>query len=86
MDVAVREFLKSKGAIDCDFEIVAHEELSNNMSKSYNVGQYDWAVPKESDKKEISNGKSHYRTGKILEWMCAEKVIEPGEYVVDISW
>lgn len=86
LDEAINEFLKEKGAIKTDFEIVAHHELMNDMSKEFSVGKYNWAVPSESDKSEILNGKLGWQTNKILEWICSEGKIPAGDYVVDISW
>ena len=48
LDEAINEFLKEKGATKTDFEIVAHHELMNDMSKEFSVGKYNWAVPKRT--------------------------------------
>lgn len=85
-DEAISEFLKEKGATETSFEIVAYEELGNDSAQTFDIGKYDWAVPNEEDKAEILNGTLHYRTGDILEWMCAEGKIPAGDYVVEISW
>lgn len=86
LDESISEFLKEKGAKTSEFEIVAYEELGNDSAQTFNVGKYDWAVPSEGDKQEILDGKLHWRTGKILEWMCSEEKIPAGDYVVEISW
>lgn len=84
-DEAINEFLREKG-VKRNFEIVDHHELMNDVSVSFDVGKYDWAVPTEKEKQEILNGKLGWRAGKILEWMHAEGKIPSGEYLVKISW
>lgn len=86
LDRAISEFLKEKGAKNTEFEIVAYEELGNDSDKAFNIGKYDWAVLDEKDKQEILRGNLYFRTGVILEWMCAEGKIPAGDYVVEISW
>lgn len=86
LDRAISEFLKEKGAKNTQFEVVAYEELGNDSDKAFNIGKYDFSLPDESDKADILNGKLHYQTGRILEWMCAEGKIPAGDYVVEISW
>lgn len=86
LDRAISEFLKEKGAKNTEFEVVAYEELGNDSDKAFNIGKYDWAVPDEKDKQEILRGNLYFRTGPILEWMCAEGKIPAGDYVVEISW
>ena len=85
LDRAINEFLKKKGCVK-KFEFVAHEEMSNDSSKEFNIGHYDWAVPDEKKKKEIIDGKLSWRTSCILEWMHEEGEIPFGNYVVKVSW
>ena len=84
LDKAITEFLRSKG-VQKEFEIVAYEELHNDMSKTYNIGKYDWSVLREGDKEEILHGDLHYQTNTILDWMFQDGLIEAGEYLVKIS-
>ncbi len=86
LDRAISDFLKEKGGKNCEFEVVAYEELCNDTAKTFNIGEYDWAVPDEDEKEEILGGKLHFKTSSILEWMSAEGKIPSGEYVVKISW
>ena len=85
LDRAINEFLKKKGCVKT-FEFVDHEEMSNDSSKEFVIGQYDFSVPDEKKKKEIIDGKLSWRTNWILEWMCAEGEIPSGNYVVNVSW
>lgn len=85
-DKAINDFLKSKGVKKCDFEIVAHHELCNDVSKSFNVGKYDWAKLDEDRKQEILDGDLSHVAGDVLEWMHEDGLIEAGEYLVNISW
>jgi len=84
LDEAINLFLKSKGAKKCDFEIVAHHELSNDVFKTFSVGQDD--ILKETTKQDILEGRLHWRAGKILNWMFEDGLIPEGEYLVKISW
>ncbi len=81
LDDAITEFLKSKG-LDKRYESVAYEEWSNYESHSFSVQ----AKASEGEIKEIMEGKLHYKTQDILNWMCAEGKIEEGEYLVSINW
>lgn len=85
-DDAINDFLKSKGAKKCDFEIVAHHELCNDVSKTFTVGKYDWNKLKERDRQNILDGNLNWKAGNILQWMFEDGLIEAGEYIVDISW
>lgn len=85
-DAAINEFLEQKGGEPYEFEIVAHHELGNDMSKTFSAGLYDWSKPSNDDKQEILNGDLNYRGGDILEWMHEDGLIPAGEYLVKISW
>lgn len=85
-DEAINNFLRSKGAKRTDFEIVAHHELNNGVSKSFVVGKYDWEIPDDDDKAEILSGRLHFRAGEILHWMHQEGLIKAGEYLIEINW
>ena len=85
-DKAICEFLKQKGAKDCEFEIVAHHELGNDTDKAFLVGKYDWHKLVESDKEDILNGELHWKGETILNWMYEDGLIPAGEYLVEISW
>jgi hypothetical protein len=80
----ITAFLKSKGVpMMEDYNIPCEEEMSNDSTYSSNVNP---EVPSAYEMKDILKGQLGWKTGMILDWMCAEKVIPAGEYVVDISW
>jgi hypothetical protein len=85
LDDAINEFLKKKGCLKT-FEFVSDHEMSNDSSKEFTIGKYDFSIPSEADKKEILNGRFSWKAGKILEWMHHEGEIPLGNYVVKVSW
>ncbi len=87
LDKEITAFLKSKGCTEKNFvkygyELVAMEEWGNYESHSFNVRL---ELPDEDDQKEILNY-AEFKTAKILNWMCFDKLIESGEYLVKIYW
>jgi hypothetical protein len=85
-DDAINEFLEKKGGKPYEFEIVAHHDLMNNMSKTFSVGLYDQTKLDDYDKAEILKGDLDYSGDDILEWMHEEGEIPFGNYVVKVSW
>lgn len=91
LDKAITEFLKSKGYSRKNFdkygyECVAENEWGNYQAHTFTIGKYDWAIPDEDDRNNMLKGEHVLSTDEILEWMCAEKLIEPGEYLVEVFW
>jgi hypothetical protein len=84
LDEAINIFLKSKG-VDKEFEFVCDHELSNDVSKTFNVSNKTGSFT-EKQESDIISGRFGWRGGDILDWMCREGLIEPGEYLVDVSW
>lgn len=81
LDEAITEFLKSQG-INKNYQCVAYEEWSNRESHEFDVEpEID-----EDIREDLLNGKFHYKTSDILNWMCALNQIEAGEYLVEVSW
>lgn len=69
------------------YEIVADDELMNDISKKFNIrkrelGQYD--MNKIAAFK--NGGRGSYMTHTLLTDLCNNDVIEPGTYLVNISW
>lgn len=85
LDNAINEFLKKKGCLKT-FEFVADHEMSNDSSKEFTIGKYDFSIPSEKDKQDILNGKFSWKASDILEWMHEEGEIPFGNYVVKVSW
>lgn len=81
LDDAISDFLVEKG-LKGNYECVVCEEWGNDESHSFTV------TPRirESNKKDIVARNLNYQTAILLDWMCAEGKIEPGEYLVNISW
>lgn len=84
LDNIITEFLKSKKYSDKNFdkngyECIAENEWSNYQSHSFDI---EPELPDEEDQKNIR----YLGTGEILNWMCFDGIIEPGEYLVNISW
>ena len=67
-----------------NFEIVAEQELNNNMTWTTTV------EPKEMDAKEllkiIRSGNAQWKVANLLDHLCFENKLEAGEYGVEIAW
>jgi len=70
-----------------DYELNAMEECNNYCWKKFivdgDVGEYDL-----KDINEMLETKKYkmYNTGTILNYLCKEGKLEPGDYMVDVSW
>ena len=62
-----------------EYCIPAMEEVGNDTSLSFKV------TPVELDS-DVIVGESKWRTKDILDDLCFRGRLEPGEYVVDVSW
>ena len=94
LDRAVTEFLKSKGPSDKSpdafdylrgmgtYSCVECEEWGNDSYHDFTVEAKD--AHKELEGRHVSLLK--YRLYVILNWMCAEGEIKPGEYSVNVCW
>lgn len=86
LDQEISKFLKSKKARITQFEIGPYEETSNYTDKEYIIDS-KWAYTDGREEiKQIMEGKLHYQTANIMTWMCIEGIIEPGKYIIDVSW
>ena len=84
LDKGITNFLKSKEYSNKDFMKYGYESISKNEWANYQSHTYDVeAEMPTSDELEDIEGLG---TGEILNWMCAEGKIEPGNYIVNISW
>jgi hypothetical protein len=80
---AITNFLKLKEIpLREDYQCVAEEEWSNYESHSIDIE----AEADEDEIEQIRKGKFMYQTNNILNWMCAEGLVEEGEYLVSINW
>lgn len=88
LDRAITQFLKSKDGnftfLDGSrYESVSENEWSNDSCYNFNVtGQLS-----DSNRKIIEEGIfDGLSTRLILDWMCEQGEIEPGEYIIRVSW
>ncbi len=84
LDEAVTTFLKLKNFSDRNFdkhgyECIAVNEWSNYQSHTFTVSPN---IPDDDEKNDIGG----MGTGEILDWMCAENLVEAGEYLVNVCW
>ncbi len=87
LDEAITTFLKSKSFTNNNFEkygyeSVAENEWTNDCQHSFGVSA---RLPDESTLKRLNENREP-STGALLDWMCADGLIEPGEYLVTVSW
>lgn len=87
LDKAITDFLKSKNFTNKNFdkygyECIAENEWSNYQSHSFPV---EPELPDKFELKELKEGELP-STSCLLNWMCADGLIEKGEYLVDIFW
>ena len=82
LDRGITKFLKSKNhPLGRDgYQCVPMNEWTNCSSHRFSVID-DW-MPDEEDLKDIAG----FGIGEILDWMCAEKLIDPGQYLVNVFW
>ena len=82
LDKAINLFLGSKGCPN-NFRYVAADGASNDTSASVTI------EPEKPDKlnmKAIKCGQYLMLTCPIMSWMCLEKVIPAGDYLIQICW
>lgn len=82
-DLITRQFPNMDGQYEC----VAYQEWGNYQDHSMTV---DGKVS-ESDLRDIhemiDTGRwPHWRTNRILNYLCSLGVIEPAEYLISVSW
>lgn len=64
------------------FEMAVSEEANNYSYKVYDIdGEYD-----EEDIANLVAGDTMFLTREALCNLCSRGIIEPGTYVVDMSW
>lgn len=82
VDRVINEFYE----ID-NYEVIAYEEWSNNESHTFSIEGELSKYQLETVKKLLTTGAiDHYSTRAYLDYMCAEGVIERGEYLIKVSW
>ena len=71
-----------------DFSIAASEELKNDSQKTFLVKKEELdEYEKETIEVFMKCGEDHgFMTGVLLNDLCNKGFIEPGEYLVNVSW
>lgn len=70
-----------------EFEIVAVQELSNGDSYTFEIDEnWSWNEWNEKDLASAKQGFLAYSTGLICHGMHREGLLEPGNYLVHVSW
>lgn len=78
LEKAICDYLKIK-----EYNIPCQEELMNGVLAKYNITN---APDEELSSIFVDGVVQMYRTPVIMEHMCKDGLIEPGEWLVDISW
>ncbi len=70
-----------------NYEFVPMEECGNDSSHSFTVkGQLDDSDLEEWEEFKRKNGYLAYQNSLVLNKLCADGFIEPGEYLVNVCW
>lgn len=72
----LEKFVKEKYGVDYDF--VANEECGNDSSHTFTV---DGEVDEDFDIHVVS-----YRNYDLMNKLCKDGHIEPGEYLINVCW
>ena len=80
LDDAITKFIKSKYYSDKNFDRHGYESIAEN--EWCNDESHTFTVQPEVSTKELDD----MSTRDLLNVMCAEGLVEPGEYLVEISW
>lgn len=65
------------------YEFVAAEEVRNDTSHIY---REITSKISDFDLEEILEGKLEYNAYSLLAYLCQLKVIEEGNYIIEVSW
>jgi hypothetical protein len=89
---------RSQSEFGQEFNFVADQECSNDSDHSFNVtGKRFNAETKEYepgigdyDRKEVEafreTGNYYFLASTLLEYLCVEGKVEPGEYLIEVCW
>ncbi len=69
------------------YDFPCMQETSNDTSHTFDIdGELDEYDLKDWEELKKNNGYLNYRNSLILNKLCADGHIEPGEYLVNVSW
>lgn len=78
LDEAIKKYLN----LSIPFESVAYQEWNNDSQYEFHIdGRVD-----DYNRDQIAKGKYMYGIGTILNMMCADGLIEVGNYMIDVNW
>lgn len=93
---AFNEFIEAE--FGHPFEIVADQETSNDSSLSFSVTgkrfnpdtkEYEPGIT-DYDREDVEEfretGSYYFLASRLLEYLCVEGKIEPGEYLIEVCW
>lgn len=70
-----------------EYCIPAAEEVGNDTSLTYRIdGKLDPWELKDLEEMKACGGNKNWRTQMLMNALCADGILEPGEYVINISW
>lgn len=64
------------------YEYAPDEECSNYTKQSYDVD----GVLDKYDSQKLENKQTSFMASVFLNKMCADGIIEPGRYLINVSW
>ena len=71
------------------YEFVAEEELMNDVDKTYSLTAKtpldEWEA-KDMEEFKLTGKTKGWRTNTIMQDMINNDVLEPGEYLIHVSW
>lgn len=80
LDSAIIEFLKSKGyPSKYNYSCIGENGWNNYESHIFIIDE------PSGEKFEVEDFE-YLSTDQIMDWMCADGLIEPGEYLIEIFW
>jgi len=69
-----------------DYDIVADEEWNNDSDHTFTVEPKLDMYQTQDIEQFKATGEAMYRLGTILDDLCANGHIEPGEYLISVCW
>lgn len=83
---ALERFIKEVYPEMKNYSFVASQECGNDCSFTFNVGEKWLDDPDQWEKYKKGIIKTDYNNYTIINGLCADKHIKPGEYLVEVCW